>query len=149
MTKEQFAKAMSYLGILYNKEFDSTQVSIWYEYFHEIDEITFKKAIKKMAVTNKYIPTIAEMISVCKDIDERKKIEILDLMYKDGYFKYGVVGELDEDHEMRNYDKAIMFVSAGIIPGWLLEDMQKYGYKVPLVYKEMKILSTSHRYLTE
>ena len=138
MTKEQFAKAMSYLGILYNKEFDSTQVSIWYEYFHEIDEITFKKAIKKMAVTNKYIPTIAEMISVC-----------IDLMYKDGYFKYGVVGELDEDHEMRNYDKAIMFVSAGIIPGWLLEDMQKYGYKVPLVYKEMKTLSTSHRYLTE
>ena len=52
MTKEQFAKAMSYLGILYNKEFDSTQVSIWYEYFQEIDEITFKKAIKKMAVTN-------------------------------------------------------------------------------------------------
>lgn len=149
MTKEQFAKAMSYLGILYNKEFDSTQVSIWYEYFHEIDEATFKKAIKKMAVTNKYIPTIAEMISVCKEIDEYKKIEILDLMYKDGYFKYGVVGELDTDHEMRNYDKAIMFVSAGIIPSWLLEDMQRYGYKVPLIYKEMKTLSTSHRYLTE
>ena len=50
---------------------------------------------------------------------------------------------------MSNGDIAIMFKKKKIISGWLLEDMQKYGYKVPLVYKEMKTLSTSHRYLTE
>lgn len=149
MTKEQFAKAMSYLGIVYNKEFDSAQVSIWYEYFHEIDESTYKAAIKKIAISSKFVPTISEMIEMCKSVDEHKKIEILDLMYKDGYFKYGVVGELEADHEMRNYDKAVMFVSAGIIPGWLLDDMKQYGYKVPLIYKEAKALDTSHRYLTE
>ena len=46
-------------------------------------------------------------------------------LFKDGYFKQGIV-ELDSDHEMRNYEKAVRWIEEGIIPGFLKEDMKKY-----------------------
>lgn len=141
MTKEQFAKAMTYLGIVYNKEFTSQQVTVWYEYFNDIEENTVKTAIKEIALQSKYIPNISEMIDKCTEVESRKKYDILDLMYKDGYFRMGVK-ELDPEHELRNYEKAQMWLSNNIIPSWLLEDMMKYGYKVPIAYKKAKELNS-------
>ena len=50
---------------------------------------------------------------------------ILDKMYKEGYFKEGIV-PLDPQHELRNYEKSIKWLEEGILPGFLKEDMKKY-----------------------
>lgn len=52
-------------------------------------------------------------------------LAIVDKMFKDGYFKQGIV-ELDSEHEMRNYEKAVRWIEEGFIPGFLKEDMKKY-----------------------
>ena len=46
-------------------------------------------------------------------------------MKKDGYFRLGVV-PLSPEQEDRNYDKSIRWIERGNIPGFLLENMQKY-----------------------
>ena len=48
-------------------------------------------------------------------------------MKEDGYFKRGVYGELSEEQEFRNYDKALMWLDKGIIPEFLREDIKKYN----------------------
>ena len=46
-------------------------------------------------------------------------------MKNDGYFKLGVE-PLSPEQEDRSYSKSIRWIERGIIPGFLLEDMQKY-----------------------
>ena len=46
-------------------------------------------------------------------------------MKNDRYFKRGIL-PLTSEQEDRNYDKSIRWIERGIIPGFLLEDMQKY-----------------------
>lgn len=87
------------------------------------------RAINKIIKTSKFMPTIAEILDNCENQVSSYSLEILKRMKDDGYFKYGVCGELDESQQSRNYEKAINFVSRGIIPEWLLEDMIKYGFR--------------------
>ncbi len=87
------------------------------------------RAINKIIKTSKFMPTIAEILDNCENQVSSYSLEILKRMKDDGYFKYGVCGELDENQQSRNYEKAINFVSRGIIPEWLLEDMIKYGFR--------------------
>lgn len=134
MNKIEFTKAMTYLGVIYGKELSKEHLSICYEYFMDVDENAFKRAIKRIVVKSKFFPTVSELVELSADEQSKEKYDILDLMYKDGYFKYGVIGELEAEQESRNYDKATMFLSSGVIPYWLLEDMKKYGYKVPKAY---------------
>jgi hypothetical protein len=61
MTKEEFVKAMTYLGIAYNKEFDEKQLSVWYDFFKKENYQDFKNAIKRIASKNQYLPSIAEL----------------------------------------------------------------------------------------
>ena len=61
MTKEEFVKAMTYLGIAYNKEFDETQLSVWYDFFKRENYEDFKNAIKRIISKNQYLPSISEL----------------------------------------------------------------------------------------
>lgn len=61
MTKEEFVKAMTYLGIVYNKEFDETQLSVWYDFFKNENYEDFKVAIKRISAKNQYLPSVAEL----------------------------------------------------------------------------------------
>lgn len=66
ITKQQFTKAMLYLGMTYNKEIQQGTIQIWYEYFKEADINLLMKAIKTISAKNKYFPTVAELIEECK-----------------------------------------------------------------------------------
>lgn len=46
-------------------------------------------------------------------------------MKNDGYFKLGVE-PLSPEQEDRSYSKSIRWIERGIIPGFLLEEMQKH-----------------------
>lgn len=61
MNKQHFTQAMTILGIAYNKEFTTEQVGVWYEFFKDTSIESFKAAIQRIIVKNKYIPSIAEL----------------------------------------------------------------------------------------
>lgn len=87
------------------------------------------KAIDEIIKTSKFMPSVAEILEKCDEKQKDYTYEILEIMRKDGYFKQSAYGELDDIQATRNYEKATMWLSKGIIPSWLLEDMQEYGYK--------------------
>ncbi len=149
ITKEQFAKAMLYLGMAYNKEIQQGTIQIWYEYFKEGDINVLMKAIKNISASSKFLPTVAELIEECEKIEHNFRYEIIEKMREDGYFKRCVVGEQSEIEEMIDYNKAIACVCREIIPSWLEEDMISYGYKKPTLYNPTKRLTDNHKYLTE
>lgn len=61
MNKEEFTKAMTFLGIAYNKEFTSEQVSVWYEFFKDTNYEVFKNGIKRIVPKKQFMPSIAEL----------------------------------------------------------------------------------------
>lgn len=87
------------------------------------------KAIDEIIRTSKFMPSIAEILDKCDSSAKNYSYDILEKMKNDGYFKRGAYGELDDTHATRNYEKATMWLSKGIIPQRLLEDMMSYGYK--------------------
>lgn len=87
------------------------------------------KAIDEIIRTSKFMPSIAEILDKCDSSAKTYSYDILEKMKNDGYFKRGAYGELDDTHATRNYEKATMWLSKGIIPQRLLEDMMSYGYK--------------------
>ena len=149
ITKEQFAKAMLYLGMAYNKEIQQGTIQIWYEYFKEGDINVLMRAVKNISANNKFLPTVAELIEECEKIETSQRYIILDKMLADGYFKKCAVGEQSYIEEMSDYNKAVAIASRDIIPSWLEEDMISYGYKKPTLYNPTKRLTDNHKYLTE
>lgn len=95
MTAEEFSKALTFLGVAYNKEFTNEQAKIWYEFFKTTSEETFKKAIKRLIATNKFMPSIAEINQEIALIDNphlglnplKEWEEVLRLIRKYGYYK--------------------------------------------------------------
>lgn len=148
MSKQEYAKAMLYLGTTYGKEISKAQMQIWYEHFVNVSYDALIRAIKKLSVVNTFMPSLAELIKECQKVEVDYRLEILEKMYQDGYFKRCVVGEQSELEESSDYNKAIGFISAGIFPSWLEADMKEYGYnaKVPLTY-ESKYTLTAGNYL--
>lgn len=63
MNLQEFTKAMTFLGVAYNKEFTQEQVEIWYNFFAETKIEDFKNAIKRLINKSKYLPSIAEIKS--------------------------------------------------------------------------------------
>ena len=132
MNQIEFAKCMKKLSSYYFKDFSSDDLSDWYELFKDIKAKTLEKAIIDIVKESKFMPNINILLDKCKSTTKSYYITIIDKMYKDGYFKEGIV-ELDPEHEMRNYDKSIKWIEEGIIPEFLKQDMRKYMQNDELV----------------
>lgn len=61
MQREEFLKALTYLGLVYSKEFTQEQVSVWYGFFKNDSYDDFRDAIKRISVKSKFMPSIAEL----------------------------------------------------------------------------------------
>ena len=61
MSAKEFAKAMSFLGIAYDKEFTQEQVEVWFTFFHDTDFAAFKQAVTRLISKSKFLPSIAEI----------------------------------------------------------------------------------------
>ena len=90
------------------------------EYSYE----TFKKAVKNIIKTSKFLPKISELVEECENSKEQARFEILEYMNAMGYFK-------ESGYAISEYEKAIKWLETGIIPKWFKDDMTKY-------YKMMK-----------
>lgn len=120
-----FVEGIKILSSCYQKVIGNDDISIWYELLQDIEPEVFKKTIMELCKERSYMPTIHDILDKTKVVKNNYYLAILDQMKKDGYFKLGVVPLSPEQGE-RNYDKSIRRIEIGIIPEFLLEDMQKY-----------------------
>ena len=125
MDKLDFVEGIKILSSCYQKAISNDDISIWYEMLQDIESEAFKKAIIELCKERAYMPTIHDILDKTKTLKNNYYLSILEQMKKDGYFRLEVV-PLSPEQEDRNYDKSIRWIERGIIPGFLLEDMQKY-----------------------
>lgn len=124
MKQEELVKGLKVLGIAYSKDFSQEECETYYEFLQEYSYETFKKAIKNIIKTSKFLPKISELVEECENNKEKARFEILEYMNAMGYFK-------ESGYAVSEYEKAVMWLEKGIIPQWLKDDMTRY-------YKMMK-----------
>jgi hypothetical protein len=61
MTESEFSFMYSFLCEAYNKEINENQMLVWYDFFKEYDQLTFKNAIVQCINESKFFPTIADI----------------------------------------------------------------------------------------
>ena len=125
MDKLDFVEGIKILPFCYQKVISNDDISICYEMLQDIEPEVFKKAIIELCKERAYMPTIHDILDKNKTVKNNYYLSILEQMKKDGYFKLGIV-PLSPEQEDRNYGKSIRWIEREIIPGFLLEDMQKY-----------------------
>ena len=117
--------------------------AMYEEELSQYNDETLINAIKEIIKSNKYMPSLSEIINQCEKNRIYQANEIVEKMWQDGYFKKGPYGELDEEQAYRNYNKTLKFIEKGIIPEWLREDMKKY-YSILIANKETKLLENQN-----
>ena len=125
MDNLDFTEGMKILSSCYHKDISNDDLIIWYEMLKDVEPEVYRKAIIDLCKERSYMPTIHDILDKTKTTKNNYYLSILEQMKKDGYFKLGVE-PLSSEQEERNYDKSIRWIERGIIPGFLLEDMQKY-----------------------
>lgn len=128
MKMEEFVKAVSYLGMAYGKEYSQAETMQMYQFLKDYDYQTIINAVNSIIRTSKFVPKIAELIEECDKSKSKSKMEVIDYMWKSGYFKLSYTPEhqLSDEHAQRNYNKVIMWMERGVLPDWLLDDICYY-----------------------
>ena len=114
MKKEEMVKLLGYLGVAYGKEFTQQECEVYYDFFKDYNYSILQAAIKDTIKTSKYMPKIADLIVACDKSKEDNRVDIIDIMKAQGYFK-----------APSEYEKALAFVKRDIIPEWLKKDMKE------------------------
>lgn len=126
---KSISKALMKLKIAYSYYFKDMPkeefiglISMYKDVLIDFNDSTIDAAINSIIKTNKFMPSIAEVVEECNKCLCFKSNEILRKMYDLGYFHLNVC---DEQAKL-NYQKALMFAEKNIIPDWLLKDMREY-----------------------
>ena len=146
MKIEELVKGLNFLGLAYGKEYSQLEAQQIYEFLKEYNYETFIKATKEIIKTSKFLPKIADLIEYCEKYKTSQKVEVIEYMRKDGYFNQSFSSEypLDDDHATRNYNKTLMWLERGVVPEWLIEDINRYYRKmnhIQLENKSVKLIS--------
>lgn len=130
---KSISKALMKLKIAYQyyfKDMPSDEfiglISIYKDALSDYNDTTIEAAISKIIKTNKYMPSVAEVIEECNKSLCYKSNQIIQKMYDSGYFHINVT----DDQAKLNYQKALMFVEKRIVPKWLVMDMKDYEEKL-------------------
>ena len=127
MTQIEFVKCIKKLTSLYRTNMEQEEILEWYDKFKDYEFEPFYSMIGK--IKNKIMPNAIELEDLCEQELVSRNFQILDLMWKDGYFKNGSYGELAPEQQSRNFDKAMMWLNTGVIPEWFQKDMDEYKKK--------------------
>lgn len=127
MTEIELTKGLTYLGTAYGKEYTKIELEQHYDFLKNYSYETFIAAIKSVIRTSKFLPKITELLEECENCKEQIKIDVIEFMRSQGYFK-----------DIKEYEKTMMWYEKGIIPSWLKEDMNKY-------YKLMQSVKIEHK----
>lgn len=63
MSREEFLKAMAFMGAAYGKKIPQEQVEVWFSFFHDDDGGIFRQAVSRSIAKSKFMPSIAEIRS--------------------------------------------------------------------------------------
>ena len=129
MDKLDFAEEIKILSSCYQKVISNDDILIWYEMLKDIESEAFKKTIIELCKERAYMPTIHDILDKTKMVKNNYYLSILEQIKKDEYFRLAVE-PLSPEQEDKNYGKSIRWIERGIIPGFLLEDMQKHINKL-------------------
>ena len=131
MTEIELIKGLKFLGLAYGKEFDQAECQVYYDFLKDYSYDTFRQAVKGLVKKSKFLPKINELVDACDELKQQVRYDVIEFMRQKGYFK------IPEE-----YDKTTMWMTEGIVPEWLQEDINKY-------YKMMKqeLLETKEQLL--
>ena len=95
MSEEEFTIVFTHLCLAYRKEFNQSEVSVWYGYFNNYPPVLFKEAIKEIISTSKFFPSIAEVkeqIAYMTNPELHLNVEsewnaVLEAVHKYGYYR--------------------------------------------------------------
>lgn len=135
MDNLDFAEGIKVLSSCYHKDISNDDLIIWYEMLQGIEPEVFKKAIIRTMQRKRLY------LDKTKIVKNNYYLSTLEQMKKDGYIKLGAV-PLSPEQKDRNYSKSIRWIEREIIPGFLLEEMQKYINK-----SSNKIKGNDRKYL--
>lgn len=79
------------------------------------------KSIKNIIRRNKYMPSVAEIVEECEEVQKQNKYEVIEIMKQNNYFA-----------NSNEIEKAKKFIDENIIPDWLKKDMELFGKGVLL-----------------
>ena len=128
MTQLEFVKCIKKLTSLYRTNMNQEEIANWYDKFKDYEFEPFYSMIGK--IKNKIMPNAIELEELCEQELVDRRFQILDIMWKDGYFKNGSYGELAPEQQSRNFEKAMMWLNTGVIPEWFQKDMEEYNQKM-------------------
>lgn len=127
MSEQELVKGLTYLGMAYGKEYSKIECEQHYDFLKDYSYETFISAIKSIIRTSKFLPKITELLEECEKHKEQVKHEVVEFMKSQGYFK-----------DIREYEKATLFMERGIVPEWLQNDINRY-------YKMMRQETLDHK----
>lgn len=127
MSEQELVKGLTYLGMAYGKEYSKVECEQHYDFLKDYNYETFISAIKSIIRTSKFLPKITELLEECEKHKEQVKNDVIEFMKSQGYFK-----------DIREYEKATLFMERGIVPEWLQNDINRY-------YKMMRQETLDHK----
>jgi hypothetical protein len=134
MEQSSFAKLVKTLEVAYpyyfkdlSKENALAFMQLYYSNLKKYRYEIVAKVISNIIKTSEYMPTIAQLIKECDNESKLYYREILENMYRAGYFK------TDEE-----YGKAVMWLleEKPLIPEWLEKDIIAFESKKELTHNE-------------
>ena len=69
MTREEFLAGLKVLTMAYSKDMTQDQTAMWYSFFSDDDFNVFRKAVKKVCVTSRFFPSIADIKTAMAETD--------------------------------------------------------------------------------
>lgn len=127
MSEIELIKGLKFLGLAYGKEFDQSECQVYYDFLQDYSYDTFRQAVKSIIKKSKFLPKINELIDECDNFKHQIRYDVVEFMRQRGYFK-----------APEEYEKTTMWLTKGIVPAWLQEDINKY-------YKMMKQEELPHQ----
>lgn len=127
MSEQELTKGLTYLGTAYGKQYTKIELEQHYDFLKDYAYETFIAAIKSIIRKSKFLPKITELLEECEKFKEQVKFDVIEFMKRQGYFK-----------DIREYEKATLFMERGIVPDWLQADINKF-------YKLMKQDTLDHK----
>lgn len=87
MVKEETAKALTYLGLAYNKEYTPAECEVYHDFLGGYSYDVMKQAINNIIRSSTYVPRINQLIEACESVKKETRLQVLEFMASVGYFE--------------------------------------------------------------
>ena len=105
MKPDEFAKAMSFLGLAYNKEFEQAQVEVWYTFFRDTEYSAFRQAVGSNILIDDFVIQARNAEFTQDYVSEAGQPLTLEVSFEDTNYwdtiNMNVTSDYDEEYNLR------------------------------------------------